>query len=226
MIVMPSNNTGSVVRELNEAHPGQLGHLMGPEPGGWRTPFMPYALDNGAFGAWKAGERFRQVPFLGLCDRAQIYQRNGGAPPEWLLCPDVVGDRDKTLWQWGAWEDSLRRWYGWPLAFAVQDGMTGADVPADAQVVFIGGTTRWKRRMLGHFCARFPRVHVGRINTYKWLWVCAEHGAESCDGTGWLRGNQDQIEGLRRFLAEWAAGHRKRPRLQHEPATLFDRAVA
>lgn len=213
---MPSNNTGSVVRDLAERHPGQLGHLMSPD--GWRAPFMPYALDNGAFGAWRRGDRFRQVEFLGLCDRAHLC----GQTPLWVLVPDVVADRERTIWQWGAWAHTLRSWYGFPLAFAVQDGMTEGDVPKDADVVFIGGTTGWKRRMIGYFAARFPRIHVGRINTYRWLWVCAEYGVESCDGTGWLRGDQDQLDGLRRFLAEWREGHRKWPGRHPE---LFDEAI-
>lgn len=205
MIVMPSNQTGEYVRDLYDRHPERLAHLFSPD--GWRTPFMPYALDNGAFGAWKRGDRFRQVEFLGLCDRAQQHRE----PPLWVLVPDVVADRDRTLWQWEAWSPTLRNWYGWPLAFAVQDGMTGADVPPSADVVFIGGTTRWKRRMIGHFCARFPRVHVGRINTYRWLWICAEYGVESCDGTGWYHDNERQKYGLQRFFKEWDAGHRKWP---------------
>lgn len=220
---MPSNNTGSVIRELAGKYPEQLGHLIGPEPGAWRTPFLPYALDNGAFGAWKAGDRFRQVPWIGLLDKAAEHAAAGGAPPRWILVPDVVANREETLAKWRGWHLTLRRWYpGWALAFAVQDGMTVEDVPADADVVFIGGTTLWKRRNIGRFSARFPRVHVGRINSYKWLWVCAELGVESCDGTGWLRGDQDQLDGLRRFLAEWAAGDRQRPGRHPE---LFD-AVA
>jgi hypothetical protein len=211
MLVMPSNNTGSEMREIAAAHPGMVGHLFGPEPGGWRTPFLPYALDNGAFGAWKNQERWQQKVWLALLDKAEAHQRQSGHGPQWVLIPDVVGDREKTLEKWAGWATQIRRWYGWPLAFAAQDGMTGADIPAEADVVFIGGTTRWKRRMLGHFCARFPRVHVGRINTRRWLWVCAEFGAESCDGTGWFRGDQDQLAGLRRFLREWSAGHRKQP---------------
>lgn len=46
--------------------------------------------------------------------------------------------------------------------------------------------------------------HIERINTYRWHRVCADAGAESVDGTGWFRGDKEQLEGLRRFLAEQA----------------------
>lgn len=55
---------------------------------------------------------------------------------------------------------------------------------------------------MGNWCSRFPRVHVGRVNTYRRLVQCEEAGAESCDGTGWTRGCQRQARGLVVFLEE------------------------
>ena len=92
------------------------------------------------------------------------------------------------------------RSYGWPAAFAVQDGMTSGDVPAEADVVFVGGSTAWKRRTMHEWCDHFPRVHVGRVNTGRWLWECDEAGAESCDGTGWFRGDKAQTNSLLSYL--------------------------
>lgn len=205
MIVMPTNNTGRVIRELAVEFPGQLAHLMSVD--GWRTPFLSYALDNGAFAAWSKGERWMQREFIGLCDKAQ----QCATPPLWVVVPDVVTNREQTIWNWGAWEAKLRRFYGWPLAFAVQDGMTSTDVPKDADVVFVGGSTEFKWSTLEMWCKEFPRVHVGRVNTYRLLWKATEAGAESCDGTGWMRGDQKQFRGLKQFLKEWQSGHRAHP---------------
>lgn len=207
MIIMPSTNTGADIRAVAQDFPQHLAHLIGPEDGGWRTPFLPYALDNGAYRAWETGERWKQREYLGLCEKAVKH----ATPPLWLLVPDVVADRDQTLWSWEAWHRDLARWYGWPLGFAVQDGMTTADVPQEAAIIFVGGSRGWKRRTFRQWAKEFPRVHVGKINTYGWLWACAESGVESLDGTGWYYRNDQQLYGLIRFLEEWRAGHRSRP---------------
>jgi len=53
---------------------------------------------------------------------------------------------------------------------------------------------------LRQWTAAFPRVHVGRVNTERLLWIAHYAGAESCDGTGWFRGDQQQLAGLLRYL--------------------------
>lgn len=85
LTVMPSNNTGATVRALADRFPGRLAHLI--SPGGWRVPLLPYALDNGAFGAFVRQEPFDGEAFLGLCDRARRYTQHepegaSGAPGE------------------------------------------------------------------------------------------------------------------------------------------------
>ena len=89
---------------------------------------------------------------------------------------------------------------------AVQDGMEPGDVPAEAGVVFVGGSTEWKWRTVRDWCDAFDRVHVGRVNTNGKLWECHEAGAESCDGTGWFRGDQRQLRGLIAYLERSSQG--------------------
>lgn len=194
MIVMPSNNCKGLVHFWAGKY-GNLGHLY--SPAGFRGPFswLPYALDNGAFPAWKIQKDWDEKAFLDLCDRVRYL----GQKPLWIVVPDVVADKDATLQRWEEWEPRLRA-YRVPLAFAVQDGMTPADVPRSADVIFIGGTTGWKQANIARFADAFPRVHVGRINTLKWLWYCHDAGAESCDGTGWFRGDPAQRTGLESYL--------------------------
>lgn len=214
---MPANNSKSIVHYWAGRYPGALGHLYGP--GAFRGPYdwLPFALDNGAFGAFTSGAPWDAAAWLALLARVE----RTGETPLWALVPDVVGNRDATLRAWEQWSPVARR-FGWPLAFAVQDGMTPGDVP-DADVVFVGGTTRWKRRSMASWAKAFPRVHIGRINTAKWLWRCVEIGAESCDGTGWFRGRVEQLAGLESFLASYAAGVRTIPRRHPD---LFDVRVA
>ena len=214
MMVMLTNNTKADVHYLAGKYEGLVGHLYGL--GGFRGPYrwLPYALDNGAFPAWVNGEPWDRDGFLALVARAA----KSGQAPLWVVVPDAVGDRSATLALWGEWAPRLST-YGWPLAFAVQDGMSAADVPSEASVVFVGGTTAWKWRTLADWCSAFPRVHVGRVNTERRLWQCWRSGAESCDGTGWFRGNKERMRGLLNYLVRAQCGAGPCPTI--ESRTLF-----
>lgn len=193
MMVMVTNNTGAKVRALFDQHPKRIGHLM--SPGGWRTPWGEYALDNGAFGAWRGQRQWDEVAYHGLCEKAQRH----GHPPRWIVVPDVVANREATLKRWVEWAPRLRG-FGWPLAIAVQDGMVAADIPPDADVLFVGGSTKWKWVSLPMWCGTGLRVHVGRVNSPRALWRCHDLGVESVDGTGWVRGCRKQWQGLVDYL--------------------------
>lgn len=194
VMVMPGNHSSGKLWALAQRYPGRLGWIMSPK--GWRTPRLPYALDNGAF-----------TGFAPAAFRAMLAKARRQSAPMWVVVPDVVGDKDATMRSWQQWEPELRD--DWTLAIAVQDGMTARDVPAEAEVVFVGGSTRWKWRTVRGWCADFPRVHVGRVNTERMLWMAHECGAESCDGTGWFRGSWRQFAGLLRYLEESTHGRRQ-----------------
>lgn len=200
MIVMPANVTSPEVRSLMAEFPDMLGNLF--SPGAWQVPHGIYALDNGRF---SGRERWSDEAYLKLLDRAARHPRC----PEWALVPDVVADWSETLREWNRWERRLRG-YGWPLAVAVQDGSEPADVyPLGAQVVFVGGSTRWKLATMAKWCDHFPRVHVARANTVRRLLACADAGAESVDGTGWMQTTRQRRE-LRRGL-RMLTGREHRP---------------
>ena len=194
MIVMPSSNTGFECGRLFGAFPHRMAHLFGCEE--LRNPPARYAIDNGIFGATVGKRDWTPEPFFGMLET--VAQK---VKPMWVVVPDAMGDKDETLRRWDKYADTCRL-FEMTLAFAAQDGMTPDDVPDGAEVVFIGGSTEWKWRHLTEFTAAFPRVHVGRVNTYRLLWMADRAGAESCDGTGWFRGDQNQIAGLWRYLNE------------------------
>lgn len=195
MLVLIANNTGAEARRLLEAYPERIGHIYGP--GGWRGPWPNYAIDNGAYPAFTSGKPWDPAPFLQLIHRAEI----ASTPPRWIAVPDVVTDRIGTLKSWEKWAPPLRV-HGWPLAFVVQDGMTPSDIPSRADVLFVGGSTDWKQKTATDWCQAHPRVHVGRVNGEKDLWRYHRAGAESCDGTGWFRGDRRQLDGLWYYLAD------------------------
>lgn len=199
MLIMLSNNTGFQAGVLFGKYPDRVGHLQAPEHPKRPMTGVPWALDNGVFGAWQGGREWEEEPFYRYLDAFAHMQ------PMWAVVPDWVGDMDRTLMLWDIHAPAVQA-HGIPLAFAVQDGMTPEHVPPGADVIFVGGTTAWKWRNLRQWTEHFPRVHVGRVNTYRLLWMCHEAGAESCDGTGWFRGDQKQLRGLHLYLEEATKG--------------------
>lgn len=203
MMVMPANNSDALVHHLATKYPGTLGWIF--SPGGFKEPraWLPYVVDNGKYATWENGKEWSEESFFNLLDRCQLSKYK----PDWVAVPDEVADKEKTLWLWNQYERRIRQ-YKFRLAFVVQDGMTPNDVPESADVVFVGGTTKWKWRNVALFCATFPRVHVGRVNWVDKLEYCERVGAESCDGTGFFRGDQIQ----KQQLVDFVSGIRRHPK--------------
>ncbi len=202
MMIMVSNATGVEVGLLAGKYPGRIGHLF--SPGGQRGPWLeiPHALDNGAWPAFKNGQPWSEAEWRALLAWAAM----AGWSPLWALVADVVGDRDGTLRAWERYESTVRG-FGFRRAFAVQNGMTFADVPDSECMLFLGGDDAWKDASISPWCARFPgRVHVGRVNYWDRLVACWRAGAVSVDGTGWFRKGRSigssQANDLRKFLRE------------------------
>lgn len=190
---MPSNNTGFAAGFLFGKHPGRLGHLHSVESPREPINGIPWAMDNGVFGAWASGKKWSEEPLYKYLDEYSAWK------PLWVVVPDWVGDRDQTLRLWDQHAPALQS-FGAPLAMAVQDGMTPADVPKECSVLFVGGSTSWKWRNLPMWTSSFNRVHVGRVNSIRQLLMAENAGAESCDGTGWFRDPHRTAE-LARYLS-------------------------
>jgi hypothetical protein len=238
---MPANHCGSQVKEWAKLYPDQVGHLF--STGDRRKPTLPYALDNGCYAAWAAkrcwdsfawhdyvksycnGRGTRQTPLWVVAPdvvgdhEATLRKFNSYRalmlqdfyPKDDVLIPyhtEHYYPEDKSLWYvTGPSPDAF------PIAFVAQDGCTPADVPETADVVFIGGTTEWKWENVWRFCDAFPRVHVGRVNTYRKLMHCHECGAMSVDGTGFFRGGPERWSSLKRYLDDTANPNRDRYQL-------------
>jgi hypothetical protein len=201
-MVMVSNASGMDVGLMAGKYPGALGHLF--SPGGQRGPWaeMPYALDNGAWGAflnsieWSEDEWRELIWWAAMC----------GIAPLWALVPDVVKNREETLRLWSVYSPEVRA-RGFRPAFAAQDGMTFDDVPSDDCVIFLGGGDDWKDAAIRPWCARFPgRVHVARVNGSARLLASYHAGAISVDGTGWFHKSNSkhasQFNVLNKFIRE------------------------
>lgn len=201
MIVMPSNSTGFNAGRLFGMYPKMLAHLNTPD--NLKEPMLntPWALDNGVFGAFTTGRPWSEEPFYTYLDRYAAWK------PIWAVVPDCVGNRERTLELWQQHAPAVSA-FGVPLAFAAQDGMTPDDVPKNADVIFVGGSTSWKWRNLRTWTENFPRVHVGRVNSRRLLEQAAQCGAESCDGTGWFR-DPKRTEELEAWLISVSEGNKE-----------------
>ena len=152
---------------------------------GYATGFeQPWVMDNGSF------SDFNQNKFITMAGY-------GMADPncKWIAMPDVVGNHDETLDLFHKWTNQMcnywipcrERFKKW--AFVVQDGATMESIPWDDIVaVFLGGTDKMKRsrkafRIMRHARRLGKWVHIGRVNTPKWVeyWYWT---ADSIDGSG------------------------------------------
>lgn len=200
MILMPANSSGSFWHILAR-ETGRLGHLYSPmaQRGPW--PWFPYALDNGAFSCWdektntfdrakwdRNEDKWRQLIFWATAAKIR---------PRWAIVPDVPGNAGETFARWDLFSAEVID-AGLTPALAVQDGMTPADVLSLKQkpsVICVGGTKEWKWKTIAGWAMAFPRVHLLKCNSPEKLYYLESIGVESCDGTGWNRGDRNQTEG-------------------------------
>lgn len=190
MIVMLGGNSNGYWHYLAGKYPGRIGMLTAPSYFApvHTSPWLQFALDNGKFPVWSKGIEWDESEFWEMCDAVKRLNRQ----PRFVVVPDVVADMEATIESWWKFSPRLQK-YGWPLAFACQDGMTVGDIPMEASVAFIGGTTRWKWRNAERFCKEFPRVHIARVEIGNLTKVsqCDKWGAESIDSTGAFRDGTD-----------------------------------
>lgn len=169
-----------------------------------RTEGFRYALDNGAWSAFQAGNRARAEALANKATAAEAeaafetasrfdveaFEKAVallGADADWIVVPDVVCNTEETLRMAREWIPKLSQYY---LLIAVQNGMTPDDVRhwlSPRIGIFLGGDSEWKEqtaRMWGELAKeRGCWFHVGRVNSARRIAICAEAGADSFDGT-------------------------------------------
>ncbi len=205
LVVMPACSSGwfwhALARETR-----RLGHLYSPgaQRGPW--PWLPYAFDNGAFSCWNPkdnsfdAEKWTQTE--AQWKRLLFWSEVNRQKPLWAIVPDRPGDAQETFRKWSLFAGVVVK-SGIPLALAVQDDMTAETVRAldpAPTVICVGGTTDWKWKTAEMWAREFPRTHLLRCNAPTRLADLDRWGFESCDGTGWSRGDRKQTEGLETFL--------------------------
>ena len=203
MIVMPANCQGwywhCLARET-----GKLGHLYSPAGKAGPWPWFPYACDNGCYSLWtpetnEFDESRWKLNGYDEWRRLMFWCEAAAQKPIWAIIPDRPGNWDITIEKWMKYSGESP----FPLALAVQDGATVEAVKQltpKPEVICVGGSTDWKWNTVEMWAANFPRVHLLRCNTPAKLYYLEALGIESCDGTGWLRGDRKKVQGLE----DWA----------------------
>jgi hypothetical protein len=148
--------------------------------------FSTYALDNGAWTAYRQGRPFDERSFLRAVDLL-------GAGAQFVVVPDIVCGGLASLRLSERWLPRLEGVGGRRL-IAVQNGMVPTDVRhlLSAEVgIFVGGDSAWKESTLPAWgkLAEETRsyLHVGRVNTVRRIRLCHQAGAASFDGTSVTR---------------------------------------
>jgi hypothetical protein len=196
---MVANITGHEVGAMMIIHRGRLGHLLSPSGRAKIYSWQPYSLDNECFPGEDGADRWDVDNWRDMLRWACL----SGIPPLWALVPDVPFDAAATLERWKEYAPEVAR-YGFKLAFAAQNGMTPADVPAEAHTIFLGGDDEWKDAAIRPWCAAFPgRVHVGRVNGFPRLLAAHNAGAASVDGTGWFTKSNNKTGGQWAMLVKY-----------------------
>jgi hypothetical protein len=141
----------------------------------------PWAADNGCFAA---GEAFVLDDFLEFLERWRPYRSTClfAVAPDVLCSPEATWERSRPVLP------QLRQ-LGYPAALVAQDGIEQMPIEWSAfDVLFLGGSTRWK---LSHHArdvalaarCRGKPVHMGRVNSERRLRTAAMWGCRSVDGT-------------------------------------------
>ena len=204
MLVMPANNTKWQVHCLAR-ETGRFGHLFSPD--GNRGPYswLPYSLDNGAFSCWDMATNVfdddKWAAMLPKWEKLLFWAQCQKQKARWAIVPDVIGNAPRTLKRWEEYAPIVQA-SNIPLALAVQDGMTIQQVrrlDIQPEVIAVGGTDEFKWNTVAQWAEAFQRVHLLRCNMPRKLYELEAMGVESCDGTGWMRGDERRFKALEKW---------------------------
>ena len=160
--------------------------LMISAEGVHRSEGFSYAIDNGAWTAYKKKIEFNQDRFYQLLE-------THGAAADFITVPDIVcGGLDSLRFS----EQWLWKLIGCSklLLIPVQDGMVANDLRLLLSMsqpftgIFIGGSDEFKESTMNQW-ARLADdldcyIHCGRVNSKRRLKLCQMHGIDSFDGSG------------------------------------------
>lgn len=169
------------------ADPARIGFLITPSASR-RThqdtlSRYAWAVDCEMYAVWKTGREFDVSRYFRFLESIRDYPGRC----LFVVVPDYPGDSERTLENYELLAPRLRE-FGFPLAFAAQDGLIELPSELDYDCLFVGGTNAY--RFSGNLYpvvqqakAEGKWVHFGRANTRRGIEIAARLGADSFDGT-------------------------------------------
>jgi hypothetical protein len=157
----------------------------------YRLAGVPYGIDNGCF------TKFDQRAFCKLVGDAD---RDNSGLLQWIVCPDMVGDAQRTRELYDHFARKHLR--GLPIAYVLQDGVQNTRIPFDDNLrcLFVGGSTPFKTSDACLNAVRTAKmidptikIHIGRVNSWDradwWIRAGELYGftVDSVDGSGMSR---------------------------------------
>lgn len=149
-----------------------------------------FAIDNGAFSAYKNGVPWDKKAFLKLIDR-YFDQRE---IPDFIVVPDIVAGGLESLEFSAQWVHKIVVHAGTRKYLAVQDGMPVELVKRELNHfggIFVGGSLEWKYKTAGQWIKLAHKLgmpcHIGRVGTLDKIVWASRIGADSIDSTSWGR---------------------------------------
>lgn len=184
MIIYMGNNWNPRKLATVEAMPDKL-RLMYTPIDFQRDKHYPFALDNGAFGAFMHEQPFDALAFL------TAMKRLPGA--DFVVIPDKIAAGQTSLEYSVKWRAVLPD--GPHYYLAVQDGMKQEKIPsvlrAKISGLFVGGTIEWKLATMAEWVAfaheHDLKCHVGRIGTLERIMQAERLRVDSVDSSNLAR---------------------------------------
>ena len=179
--------------------PEYFGVIRSPAGGGAKSiqEGRKWAFDNGAF-----TQVFNPTKFFKTLDTLLPFYKTC----LFIVLPDKVGDAEETLVLHQKWISEYRK-YPFPVAFVAQDGQELLELPSDYDILFVGGTDKFKLGRGARICCSktTKSIHVGRVNSYKRLLYSARTlKASSVDGTYYaVARRKDNPEIAKRTMIDW-----------------------
>lgn len=180
-----------VFRDAIAQKPNLWGALVTMQCGGLLDETLnnahSWAMDNDRFNADLSIAQKCKIwhdRFLALLERCQEWRDKC----LFVVAPDVVCDARATMREFPYWHTVIRG-YGYPVAFALQNGVESVGVPWSwIDFVFVGGDDEFKEgpivaRLASEASERGIGVHVGRVNGRRRALIAAKIGADTIDGT-------------------------------------------
>lgn len=171
----------------------------------WDTLGMPYALDNGAWKAYRKDRTIDLDKFLHACSAI-------GSDADFIVAPDIVKGGRKSLDLSLGWLDCCL-YHNRLVLLPVQNGMATEDVAphlSKSVGIFIGGDDEFKEGTMFDWADLAHRhsayIHCGRVNSLRRLLLCQQAGIDSFDGSGpakFLKHAKIMDRGLRQGALVW-----------------------